>query len=296
MTNSHAVNRLPHYLIKRVQIDYIMSTLWTFAKLHRDQSDKRRKLLKRYSSEGRGYALDRFLELKQILKNSPQPNQETSAGTCSGKTEAGIVTKEKISIDCKNEGGLTQKEITEESKTNESDQLDQETRASSGKSETDIVAKEQISVDCNNEGGSTQKEITEESKNGEYNHLDQETCASTGKSKTDIVTKEKKSVDFKNEGDSAQKEISEEKFKTGAVRCSSDKTTYSTKKVMCSKEQDLKEYQKRIEQQNDAVKKIHEAREEVYADQIRNVWGRYKYGLTHVLSLNDLKNAPDAIM
>ena len=43
------------------------------------------------------------------------------------------------------------------------------------------------------------------------------------------------------------------------------------------------------------IEKIQDAKQQVYKDQVE-IWGVYKYGLQHVLALNDLSAAPDAIL
>jgi hypothetical protein len=60
--------------------------------------------------------------------------------------------------------------------------------------------------------------------------------------------------------------------------------------------EDLAEYQKAEDVQTVALEKIEKARRKVYNDQVQQVWGLYMYGLKHVLALNDLSNAPDAIL
>ena len=59
---------------------------------------------------------------------------------------------------------------------------------------------------------------------------------------------------------------------------------------------DLEEYEEAEKAQEEALKKIERAREIVYKDQVQKVWGVYLYGLKHVLALNDLSHAPDAIL
>ena len=65
---------------------------------------------------------------------------------------------------------------------------------------------------------------------------------------------------------------------------------------MLLNEEDLRRYQDMEDEQNNALKKIEMARWQVYNDQVQQVWGVYTYGLTHVLELNDLSDAPDAIL
>ena len=59
---------------------------------------------------------------------------------------------------------------------------------------------------------------------------------------------------------------------------------------------DLEEYNEAEKAQEESLKKIEQAREKVYKNQVQKVWGVYLYGLKHVLALNDLSNAPDAIL
>lgn len=60
--------------------------------------------------------------------------------------------------------------------------------------------------------------------------------------------------------------------------------------------EDLAQYKEAEATQEEALKKIEMARQQVYSDQVQKVWGVYTYGLKHVLALNDLSNAPDAIL
>jgi len=74
------------------------------------------------------------------------------------------------------------------------------------------------------------------------------------------------------------------------------KTKRNTTKTVCLKEEDLKRYEEMEQEQINAIRKINEARKEVHTNQVQNVWGVYTYGLKHVLGLNDLSDAPDAIL
>jgi len=74
------------------------------------------------------------------------------------------------------------------------------------------------------------------------------------------------------------------------------KTKRNTAKIVCLKEEDLKRYEEMEQEQINAIRKINEARKEVHINQVQNVWGVYTYGLKHVLGLNDLSDAPDAIL
>ena len=60
--------------------------------------------------------------------------------------------------------------------------------------------------------------------------------------------------------------------------------------------EDLAQYQEAEDVQKKALKKIEAARWKVYNDQVQQIWGVYTYGLKHVLALNDLSDAPDAIL
>ena len=60
--------------------------------------------------------------------------------------------------------------------------------------------------------------------------------------------------------------------------------------------EDLAQYMEAEAAQEEALKKIEIARQQVHSDQVQKVWGVYMYGLKHVLALNDLSNAPDAIL
>mmetsp|Transcript_49 Transcript_49/g.107 ORF Transcript_49/g.107 Transcript_49/m.107 type:complete len:222 (-) Transcript_49:561-1226(-) len=60
--------------------------------------------------------------------------------------------------------------------------------------------------------------------------------------------------------------------------------------------EDLKKYEEATEKQKRALKNIERARKQIYSSQVQQVWGLYTYGLKHVLALNDLSDAPDAIL
>ena len=61
-------------------------------------------------------------------------------------------------------------------------------------------------------------------------------------------------------------------------------------------EEDFTRYDEAEKVQKQAMEKIERARRKVYNDQTQKVWGVYLYGLKHVLTLNDLSDAPDAIL
>ena len=71
------------------------------------------------------------------------------------------------------------------------------------------------------------------------------------------------------------------------------KTTTTTKLLHPD---DLAQYKDAHKAQQEALNRIAKARRKVYNDQVQQVWGVYLYGLKHVLALNDLSNAPDAIL
>eukprot|EP00531_Pseudo-nitzschia_arenysensis_P011286 CAMPEP_0116149436 /NCGR_PEP_ID=MMETSP0329-20121206/18948_1 /TAXON_ID=697910 /ORGANISM="Pseudo-nitzschia arenysensis, Strain B593" /LENGTH=214 /DNA_ID=CAMNT_0003645753 /DNA_START=23 /DNA_END=667 /DNA_ORIENTATION=+ len=89
---------------------------------------------------------------------------------------------------------------------------------------------------------------------------------------------------------------------TGATSNTSDKpakkdtiqSTTTTTKLLHP--EDLAHYKEAEAAQKQALIRIEMARQKVHSDQIQQVWGVYKYGLKHVLALNDLSNAPDAIL
>lgn len=60
-------------------------------------------------------------------------------------------------------------------------------------------------------------------------------------------------------------------------------------------ERDEIRYKKMEEEQTKVLEGIEKARQRVFSDQ-SDLWGVYKYGLQHVLNLNDLSDAPDAIL
>ena len=56
------------------------------------------------------------------------------------------------------------------------------------------------------------------------------------------------------------------------------------------------QYEEAENVQYEAMNRIEAARRKVNNDQVEQVWGLYMYGLKHVLALNDLSDAPDAIL
>jgi hypothetical protein len=60
-------------------------------------------------------------------------------------------------------------------------------------------------------------------------------------------------------------------------------------------QQDEIRFKRMEEEQSTALEGIEKAKQRVFADQA-DLWGVYKYGLQHVLNLNDLSDAPDAIL
>lgn len=81
---------------------------------------------------------------------------------------------------------------------------------------------------------------------------------------------------------------------TGAQAGEKTAKTITTTKLLHP--EDLAEYMDAEAAQEEALKKIEMARQQVHSDQVQKVWGVYMYGLKHVLALNDLSNAPDAIL
>lgn len=79
----------------------------------------------------------------------------------------------------------------------------------------------------------------------------------------------------------------EEGTETSVLRKSITKSLHS---------EDLLQYEEAEKLQNEAMNRIEAARQKVNNDQVQQVWGLYMYGLKHVLALNDLSNAPDAIL
>lgn len=76
-------------------------------------------------------------------------------------------------------------------------------------------------------------------------------------------------------------------------------TESTTKTKMTTKllhPEDLAQYHEAEEVETNALKKIEMAQRKVFNDQVQHVWGVYIYGLKHVLALNDLSDAPDAIL
>lgn len=85
----------------------------------------------------------------------------------------------------------------------------------------------------------------------------------------------------------------DEEKKTSTVTTTKTTTTTTTKLLH---PEDLARYQEAEDVQTQALKKIESARLEVYNDQVQKIWGVYLYGLKHVMALNDLSDAPDAIL
>ena len=74
------------------------------------------------------------------------------------------------------------------------------------------------------------------------------------------------------------------------------KKTTTTTTIKFFHTEDLAQCQEAEKTQQEALKRIERARKKVYNDQVQQVWGVYMYGLKHVLALNDLSDAPDAIL
>ena len=75
-----------------------------------------------------------------------------------------------------------------------------------------------------------------------------------------------------------------------------DKT--HTKKDSCKSDEwqgDVERYQKRLEREREEMEAIARTREELKKEQVE-LWGVYKYGLKQIIGLNDLGDAPDAIL
>ncbi len=86
---------------------------------------------------------------------------------------------------------------------------------------------------------------------------------------------------------------------SAAIPTKEHKTAVATKTTTTTillRPKDLEDYDEAEKAQQEALKKIEQAREKVYKDQIQQVWGVYLYGLKHVLALNDLSNSPDSIL
>lgn len=59
---------------------------------------------------------------------------------------------------------------------------------------------------------------------------------------------------------------------------------------------DVEEYERAQETLDKELHIIENALEQVYKDQVQTVWGLYTHGLSHVLTIKDLSDAPDAIL
>jgi hypothetical protein len=79
-------------------------------------------------------------------------------------------------------------------------------------------------------------------------------------------------------------------------KTSTTTTTRTTTTTKLLHPEDLAVYEEAEDVQKQALKKIETARWKVYNDQVQKVWGVYLYGLKHVMALNDLSDAPDAIL
>mmetsp|Transcript_862 Transcript_862/g.1803 ORF Transcript_862/g.1803 Transcript_862/m.1803 type:complete len:214 (+) Transcript_862:47-688(+) len=71
--------------------------------------------------------------------------------------------------------------------------------------------------------------------------------------------------------------------------------TMRTKTKLLYPEDSLR-YEEAEKVQIEAMNRIEAARKRVANDQVQHIWGLYMYGLKHVLALNDLSDAPDAIL
>lgn len=75
-------------------------------------------------------------------------------------------------------------------------------------------------------------------------------------------------------------------------------TTSSNNKQLAYQDliaEDLQRYQELSKQAQDELDSIADQRQQIYTNQIE-LWGAYKYGLEKISNLNDLGEAPDAIL
>lgn len=123
--------------------------------------------------------------------------------------------------------------------------------------------------------------------------------------KPPTTTDELKEVNNDNDvGESAEEVAPAEEAETNAAEESkADDVSYDIKKkkedavtvTLHFEAQDDSRYKYMEEEQARALDGIEMAKQRVFNDQT-DLWGVYKYGLQHVLNLNDLTDAPDAIL
>jgi len=150
--------------------------------------------------------------------------------------------------------------------------------------------------------------IVNDNDNGEVNDNDngngedkRDIAEGKGSSSPDIEVKAEKSAAAVLANDNASVGASDKIDDSGlrGKQAEKRKNVASTRTKTTTKllhPEDLARYHEAEDVQKQALKKIERARRTVYNDQVQHVWGVYMYGLKHVLALNDLSDAPDAIL
>ena len=260
----------------------IIHKLKLLSKTHCSNSNKRRKLLKRVvisssasalgeadNSTGNDVALNRYLELiptttqRKILpiENSTTATSSTTKDEDEGKDAESLPSSSPVAgpeLEIK----LVSSKSTATVATSEIDKIKQ-INNNDNKGETTVPITS-TNDDCVIGAVGAEKETT----------IQKQLSDSNGP-----IEKEKKESDADNDNDNSTK--------------TPPKTTT---KICLINQEDIKRYKEMEAEQINAIQKIDEARNEFYKDQVQKVWGVYTYGLNHVLGLNDLSDAPDAIL
>ncbi|OEU20612.1 hypothetical protein FRACYDRAFT_234244 [Fragilariopsis cylindrus CCMP1102] len=256
----------------------IIHKLKLLSKTHCSNSNKRRKLLKRVvisssasalgeadNSTGNDVALNRYLELiptttqRKILpiENSTTASCSTTKDEDEGK-DAGSLPSSSPVAGPELEIKLVSSKSTATVATSEIDKIKQ--------------------INNNDNKGETTVPITSTNDDCVIGAVAAVTETTIQKQLSDSngpIEKEKKESDADNDNDNSTK---------------------TTTKICLINQEDIKRYEEMEDEQINAIQKIDEARNEFYKDQVQKVWGVYTYGLNHVLGLNDLSDAPDAIL
>ena len=261
----------------------IIHKLKLLSKTHCSNSNKRRKLLKRVvissstsalgevdNSTGDDVALNRYLELiptttqRKIL---PIENSTTVSSSSTTKDEDDGKDAESLPSSSPVAGPELEIKLVSSKST-----------ATAATSEIDKIKQ----INNNDNKGETTVPITSTNDDCVIGAVAAETETTIQKQLSGSngpIEKEKKESDADNDNDNSIK--------------TPPKTTT---KICLINQEDIKRYKEMEAEQINAIQKIDEARNEFYKDQVQKVWGVYTYGLNHVLGLNDLSDAPDAIL
>ena len=261
----------------------IIHKLKLLSKTHCSNSNKRRKLLKRVvissstsamgeadNSTGNDVALNRYLELiptttqRKIL---PIENSTTVSSSSTTKDEDEGKDAESLPSSSPVAGPELEIKLVSSKST-----------ATVATSEIDKIKQ----INNNDNKGETTVPITSTNDDcviGAVAAVTETTIQKQISDSNGPIEKEKKESDADNDNDNSTK--------------TPPKTTT---KICLINQEDIKRYKEMEDEQINAIQKIDEARNEFYKDQVQKVWGVYTYGLNHVLGLNDLSDAPDAIL